>query len=72
MMEWRRPILQQVQDERMGRLRPPYRPSRVSGNPAAGQQRAGLFNTVGIPAYAGMTVGDGNDGREGGGKGRLL
>ena len=37
---------------------PPYRPSRVSENPAAvGRQRAGLFSTVGIPAYAGRTVG---------------
>ena len=36
----------------------PHRHSRVSGNPAAvGPQRAGLFSTVGIPAYAGRTVG---------------
>ena len=34
------------------------RHSRVSGNPeVVGRQRTGLFSTVGIPAYAGMTVG---------------
>ena len=39
----------------------PYRPSRVSGNPAAdGQQRAGLFSTVRDSRLRG------NDGREGG------
>ena len=43
----------------MGAAARPYRHSRASGNPAVvGRQRAGLFSTVGIPAYAGMTVGD--------------
>ena len=42
----------------MGPAARPYRHSRVSGNLAAvGRQRAGLFSTVGIPDYAGMTVG---------------
>ena len=65
-------ILQQVQDERMGAAAALYRHSRVSGNPVGCRgQRDCLFSTVGIPAYAGMTVGAaGNDGW-GGRRGRF-
>ena len=52
------PILQQVQDEWMGRLRLCYRHSRVSGNPERCCIRMALSaGNRGIPAYAGMTVG---------------
>ena len=40
----------------------PYRHSRVSGNPESFAGSMLVFGiTVGIPAYAGMTVGDGRE-----------